>query len=93
MTVRPLQRYRPEMSDDSDHGFSESLGDPVKVFGQVSWHDNDLVFICRAEQDIKEDDVLESPDGVQYRVTSETRPTGALKVEYGIERKERNGKS
>jgi len=92
MTVRPLHRYRPAMSADDDHGFSESYGTPVKIFGEVSWHDQDLVFISYAKQDIQLDDVLESPDGVQYRVTSEARPSGALKVEYGIERQERDGK-
>lgn len=93
MTVRPFKRYRPEKSRDDDYGYSESLGDPITVYGQVSWHENELEFIYGVRQDIQIDDIIESDDGVQYRVIGEAMPSGALRHKVTIEREERHGKS
>lgn len=87
--MRPIRRYRPSKSSDGEYGFTETMGPAEKVYGQISWHDTELVLLHRVEEDIDMADIIEAPSGAQYRVVGKTVPVGGGYAQSRIEREDK----
>jgi len=86
--MRAMQKYRPTKTADGEYGYDESLGSADRIYGQVSWHDANLVLIHRGEADVDMEDVVEAADGAQYRVVGGSAPVGGGYAQARIERVE-----
>lgn len=55
---RPFTRYRPLRTKDGKGGYSESLADPVVVWGEIKRKEEGIQVVIDANEDVLTGDVI-----------------------------------
>lgn len=80
-----LRLYRPEITSDGRHGFTEALTGPTNLWAAIRVHGNELTVVYRTGEDLKVADIIVADSGC-YRVMALTANPGAPKGDGMIER-------